>query len=93
MEGNISDPAMFIYYNFDSGPGSPTIPNLGSVGNTADLINGKVFNGDLYYELVSKELRTPMPGYWVSLLFILYFIDILFRLFYDTFSFRSSFRS
>lgn len=63
--GNISDPSLFIYYNFDEGPGSTTIKNYGEAGSVADLDNGKVFNGDLYYELISKELRVPVPGYWV----------------------------
>ena len=57
---------MYIYYDFDEGPGSSIIKNHGTAGSTADLQNGKIFDGDLYSELISTELRVPSPGYWVS---------------------------
>ena len=44
---------------------APVITNLGVAGSAANLINGKIFGGDLYYETVSKELRKPLKGYLV----------------------------
>ena len=70
---------MYIYYNFDEGPGSFIIKNHGTAGSTADLQNGKIFDGDLYSELISTELRVPSPGYWVSfcLLYVYYVCMLL----------------
>ena len=62
---------MYIYYDFDEGPGSSIIKNHGTAGSTADLQNGKIFDGDLYSELISTELRVPSPGYWVCICLIL----------------------
>ena len=56
---------MFIYYDFESPDGS-LIKNLGTAGATADLTNGKVFNGNLYYESITKQLRVPSKASMVS---------------------------
>ena len=69
--GDVRDQSMYIYYDFDEGPGSSIIKNHGTAGSTADLQNGKIFDGDLYSELISTELRVPSPGYWVSFCFYL----------------------
>jgi hypothetical protein len=39
--------------------------NRGSAGSIADLQNGKIFGGGMYYESISKELRTPVRAYLV----------------------------
>ena len=68
---------MYIYYDFDEGPGSSIIKNHGTASSTADLQNGKIFDGDLYSELISTELRVPSPGYWVSFCsYFMYFMYI-----------------
>ena len=62
---DVSDPSLIIYYDFDNGPDSDIIPNLGIAGSVADLSNGKIFGTRLYNEAISKELRTPKKGFMV----------------------------
>ena len=57
---------------------APVINNLGVAGSAANLINGKIFGGDLYYETVSKELRKPLKGYLVIKCVIAYSSVLLF---------------
>ena len=42
--GDVTDPSLFIYYDFDEGPGAPVFVNKGVAGPVANLINGKGFN-------------------------------------------------
>jgi hypothetical protein len=60
-EADITDSSLFIYYNFEEGPGSVTIKNLGVAGPQADLHNGQIFGGPRYFETVSSQLRTVAP--------------------------------
>jgi hypothetical protein len=62
----VSDPSLFIYYDFDDLSTAPLIENRGSAGSSADLQNGKIFGGGMYYESISKELRTPVRAYLVG---------------------------
>ena len=54
---DVSDPSLFIYYNFDEGPGSTIIHNLGAVGSQANLVNGAVLGSGLYTETDSQTIR------------------------------------
>lgn len=65
---NVNDPSLFIYYNFDEGPGSDLIKNHGVAGSVADLFNGKVFGGTFYVDSVSSQLSFAQPAHWVSYL-------------------------
>lgn len=65
--GNVSDPSLFIYYDFDDVSTAPLIANRGVAGSSADLQNGKIFGGSMYYETISKELRTPVKGHLVRI--------------------------
>ena len=65
--GDVSDPSLFIYYDFDDLSSAPTIPNRGIAGSSADLLNGKIFGDNVYYESISKELRTPVRAYLVGI--------------------------
>ncbi len=52
--GNVSDPSLFIYYDFDEGPGAPVFVNKGIAGVVANLHNGKGFNGSsVMYDAIS----------------------------------------
>ena len=55
---DVSDPSLFIYYNFDEGPGSSVIHNLGAVGSQANLINGNTPT-----ILMSSQLPSHLPSY------------------------------
>lgn len=59
---------MFIYYDFDDISTAPLIVNRGIAGSSADLQNGKIFGDSVYYESISKEVRTAVRGYLVSAL-------------------------
>jgi len=37
-----TDSSLFLYYNFDEGPGSTVIKNRGTIGPQGDLYNGQV---------------------------------------------------
>ena len=55
---DVSDPSLFIYYNFDEGPGASVIHNLGAVGSQANLINGNTST-----ILMSSQLPSHLPSY------------------------------
>ena len=60
---DVTDPSLFIYYNFDEGPGARVIKNLGSIGAQADLQNGQFINGATeYYESDTQVTRALMPA-------------------------------
>ena len=63
---NVSDSSLFIYYNFDEGPGASTIKNLGTVGDQADLENGKLAGSEIYYDAVGRSIRNVAEAKWVS---------------------------
>ena len=39
---DVSDASLFLYYNFDEGPGSAIIKNHGTIGSQGDLYNGQI---------------------------------------------------
>jgi hypothetical protein len=64
---DVSDSSLVIYYNFDEGPNHGTIKNHGIAGAQADLLNGRIFGGQLHFEANSQALRsvklaTFVPG-------------------------------
>mmetsp|Transcript_9320 Transcript_9320/g.9396 ORF Transcript_9320/g.9396 Transcript_9320/m.9396 type:complete len:1334 (-) Transcript_9320:2058-6059(-) len=66
-QGNTSDTSLFIYYNFDEGPkaSSNTIINHGTVGSMADLMNGEMYGGGLYYDIQTSSIRSVKPAKYV----------------------------
>jgi hypothetical protein len=58
QQADLADQSLFIYYNFDEGPGATVIKNWGSVGAQADLTNGKWHGADAYLESDSQVHRT-----------------------------------
>jgi hypothetical protein len=63
--GNTSDSSLFIYYSMDEGPGATVIKNSGKIGSTADLNNGKIFGGLIYYDSASNAIRSVTEAKWV----------------------------
>ena len=63
---NTSDSSLFIYYDFDDGPSSSIATNRGLAGSVADLYNGKVFGGLIYFDSNSQSIRSATSATWVS---------------------------
>jgi hypothetical protein len=62
-----TDSSLFIYYDFDEGPGAAdVIKNHGVAGSVADINNGKIFGGKLYYDTVSSGIRNSIPADMVN---------------------------
>ena len=57
-----TDSSLFIYYNFDEGPGATLIKNYGSIGPQADLYNGQVLGSTSYLETNSQISFPVTPG-------------------------------
>ncbi len=65
--GNVSDPSLFIYYDFDEGPDAPVFVNKGVAGASANLFNGKGFNGsDFLTDSISNQAFTVTRASTVS---------------------------
>ena len=62
MAVDTTDPSLFLYYNFDEGPGSPIIRNHGSIGSQGDLYNGQVLGSTKYLETTSQTTLAVKPG-------------------------------
>ena len=69
LAGNVSDPSLFIYYDFDDGPGSDVIKNHGTAGAQADIYNGEMFGSHVYYDTVGQTMRTITKAAWVSAMY------------------------
>jgi hypothetical protein len=59
---NVTDPALFLYYTFDEGPGAKVVKNWGSVGAQGDLTNGAMMGSTTYLETDSQTQRTMQPA-------------------------------
>ena len=46
---DVSDPSLFIYYDFEEGPNATVYRNKGIAGKSADLYNGEVIVFSYYY--------------------------------------------
>ena len=57
-----TDPSLFLYYNFDEGPGSAFIKNHGTIGPQADLYNGQILGSTTYLETVTHAILPVTPG-------------------------------
>ena len=57
-----TDPSLFLYYNFDEGPGSTVIKNHGTIGSQGDLYNGQVLGSTSYLETNSQTALPVTPG-------------------------------
>ena len=53
-----TDSSLFLYYNFDEGPGATVIINHGTIGPQGDLYNGQVLGSTTYLETTSQ---TSLP--------------------------------
>ena len=53
-----ADKSLFLYYNFDEGPGFTHIINHGTIGPQGDLYNGQVLGSTSYLE---TNTQTSMP--------------------------------
>ena len=53
---DITDPSLFLYYNFDEGPGYAVIKNHGTIGSQADLYNGQMLGSTTYLETNSEAI-------------------------------------
>lgn len=62
MLPNASDHSLFIYYDFEEGPGAAVFKNKGVAGAVADMYNGKVFGGKMYYEVTSQGVQPTQPA-------------------------------
>ncbi len=72
--GNVSDESLFIYYDFDEGPGARLFRNKGVAGAAADLQNGLIFNASTYLDSNSGMQSpvtkvTPVSEPYTNLLF------------------------
>ena len=59
---NTDDPSLFLYYNFDDGPGSDLIKNLGKIGAQGNLYNGQILGSSTYLETNSQTLMSVTRG-------------------------------
>ena len=59
---NTDDPSLFLYYNFDEGPGAAVIINHGTIGPQANLYNGQVLGSTTYLETTSQTVLPVKPG-------------------------------
>jgi len=59
---DITDTSLFIYYNFDDGPGTKVIKNYGSVGSQADLYNGQLMGGTTYTDTHTETTNMLTPA-------------------------------
>jgi hypothetical protein len=58
-EADINDASLFIYYNFETAYKSSgnKFKNLGKAGSQADLSNGLLFGGKLYFDSLDQNVR------------------------------------
>ena len=57
-----TDSSLFLYYNFDEGPGATIIKNYGTIGSQGDLYNGKVLGKTEYLETTSQISLPVKPA-------------------------------
>ena len=57
-----TDASLFLYYNFDEGPGSTVIKNYGTIGSQGDLYNGQFLGSTAYLETNSQALLPVTKG-------------------------------
>ena len=51
-----TDSSLFLYYNFDEGPGYTVIKNHGTIGSQGDLYNGQVLGSTTYLEFNANAM-------------------------------------
>jgi hypothetical protein len=56
---DVTDSSLFLYYNFDEGPGSRVIKNHGTIGSQGDLYNGQVL-GSTTYAVHPSNVQMPL---------------------------------
>ena len=59
---DVTDSSLFLYYNFDEGPGYAVIKNHGTIGSQADLYNGQILGSTTYLETVTHALLPVKQG-------------------------------
>ena len=57
-----TDSSLFLYYNFDEGPGSTVIKNHGTIGSQGDLYNGQILGSTTCLELDTLALLPVTTG-------------------------------
>ena len=57
-----TDPSLFLYYNFDEGPGAAVIKNHGTIGSQGHLYNGQVLGSTTYLEGGSQAIFPVKQG-------------------------------
>ena len=58
----VTDPSLFLYYNFDEGPGFAVMQNRGTIGSQAHLYNGEVLGSTTYTETSTQAVLTVKQG-------------------------------
>ena len=58
----MTDPSLFLYYNFDEGPGFAVMQNRGTIGSQAHLYNGEVLGSTTYTETSTQAVLTVKQG-------------------------------
>ena len=59
---DVTDLSLFLYYDFDEGPGSPVITNHGTIGSQGNLYNGQVLGSTTYLEFYYNGMLPVTPG-------------------------------